>query len=66
MYITVDDIKMKSPLIIQLTIGMEIKKLALFTLTLFTVFIMSKRMKRSTLRMVHHYQLKEVVTLRKT
>ena len=28
-------------------------------LTSFTVFIMSKRMKRSTLRMAKHYQLKK-------
>ena len=35
-------------------------------LTSFTASIMSKRMKRSTLRMVKHYQLKRAVTLRKT
>ena len=35
-------------------------------LTLFTVSIMLKRMKRSTLKMAKHYQLKRAVTLRKT
>ena len=64
MYITVDDIKNEISLDYPIDNRNGDKKVGLILLnpTSFTVFIMSKRMKRSTLRMVNHYQLKRVVT----
>ena len=58
--------RMKSPFIIQLTIGMKIKKVGLIRTYFIYSFYNVERMKRSTLRMAKHYQLKRAVTLRKT
>ena len=66
MYITVDDIKNEISLDYPIDNRNGDKKVSLIMLTLFTASIMSKRMKRSTLRMVKRYQLKRAVTLRKT
>ena len=66
MYITVDDIKNEISLDYPIDNRNGDKKVGLIRAYFVTVFIMSERMKRSTLRMVKHYQLKEVVTLRKT
>ena len=57
MYITADDIKNEISLDYPIDNRNGDKKVGLIRLILtsFTVFIMSKRMKRSTLRMVHHY-----------
>ena len=54
MYITVDDIKNKISLNYPIDNRNGNKKVGLIRLTSFTVFTMSKRMKRSTLRMVNH------------
>ena len=64
MYITVNDIKNEISLNYPIDNINGNKKVGL--ITLFTVFIMSKRMKRSTLRMAKLYQLKRAVTLQKT
>ena len=66
MYITVDDIKNEISLDYPIDNRNGNKKVGLIHAYFFTVFIMSKRMKRSTLRMAKHYQLKRAVTLRKT
>ena len=65
MYITADDIKNE---IFYYPIDNRLgdKKIGLIRAYFVYSFIMSKRMKRSTLRMVKHYQLKRAVTLRKT
>ena len=63
MYITVNDIKNEISLEYPIDNRNGNKKVGLIALTSFTVFIMSKRMKRSTLRMSKHYQLKRAVTL---
>ena len=66
MYITVDDIKNEISLEYPIDNRNGDKKVGLIRSTSFTVSITLKRMKRSTLRMVNHYQLKEGVTLLKT
>ena len=66
MYITVDDIKNEVSLYYPIDNKNGNKKVGLMRAYFDTVFIMSKRMKRSILRMVKHYQLKWAVTLRKT
>ena len=66
MYITVDDIKNEISLDYPIDNRNGDKKVGLIRSTSFTVSITLKRMKRSTLRMVNHYQLKEGVTLLKT
>ena len=66
MYITVDDIKNEISLEYPIDNSNRDKKIGLIRAYFVYSFIMLKRMKRSTLRMAKHYQLKEVVTLRKT
>ena len=66
MYITVDNIKNEISLDYLIDNRNGDKKVGLIRVTSFTASIMSKRMERSTLRMVKHYQLKRAVTLRKT
>ena len=63
MYITVDDIKNEISLDYPIDNRNGDKKVGLIRAYFVYSFIMSKRMKRSTLRMVNHYQLKRVVTL---
>ena len=66
MYITVDDIKNEISLDYPIDNRNGGKKVGLIRAYSFTASTMSKRMKRSTLRMAKHYQLKRAVTLRKT
>ena len=66
MYITVDDIENEVSLYYPIDNGSGDKKVGLIRAYFVTVFITLKRMKRSTLRMAKHYQLKRAVTLRKT
>ena len=65
MYITVDDIKNEISLDYPIDNRNRDKKVALIRAYFVYSFIMSKRMKRSTLRMAKRYQLKRAVTLRK-
>ena len=55
MYITADDIKNEISPYYPIDNRNGNKKVGLIALTLFSVSVMLKRMKRSTLRMVHHY-----------
>ena len=66
MYITADNIKNEISLDYPIDNRNRNKKVGLIRAYFVYSSIMSKRMKRSTLRMAKHYQLKEVVTLRKT
>ena len=66
MYITVDDIKNEISLDYPIDNRNGDKRVGLIRASSFTASIMLKRMKRSTLRMAKHYQLKRAVTLRKT
>ena len=66
MYITVDDIKNEVFLYYPIDNKNGNKKVGLIRAYFVYSFIMLKRMKRSTLRMVKHYKSKRAVTLRKT
>ena len=61
MYITVDDIKNEMSPYYPIDNRNGNKKVGLIR-AYFVYSLMSKRMKRSTLRMVKHYQLKRAVT----
>ena len=63
MYITVDDIKNEIYLGYPIDSRNGNKKVGLIGAYFIYSFYNVKRMKRSTLRMVKHYQLKRVVTL---
>ena len=63
MYITTDDIEKEISLYYPIDNRIGDKKVGLIRAYSFTVFIMSKRMKTSTLRIVNCLRLKEVVTL---
>ena len=56
MYITVDDIKNEISLYYSIDNKNGDEKVGLIRASSFTASIMSKRMKRSTLRMAKHYQ----------
>ena len=66
MYITVNDIKNEISLHYPIDNRNGNKKVGLIRAYFVYSFYNVKRMKRSTLRMVKHYQLKRAVTLRKT
>ena len=66
MYITVDDIKNEISLYYPINNGNGNKKVGLIHAHFVYSFYNVEKEKRSTLRMVCHYQLKEVVTLRET
>ena len=55
MYITVNDIKNEVSLYYPIDNSNRDKKIGLIRTYFVYSFLMSKRMKRSTLRMVHHY-----------
>ena len=63
MYITADDIKNEISLDYPIDNRNGDKKVGLIRAYFVYSFITLKRMKRSTLRMVNHYQLKKAVTL---
>ena len=63
MNITVDDIKNEISLYYPIDNRNGNKKVGLIRAYFVYSFIMSKRMKISTLRMAKHYQLKRAVTL---
>ena len=63
MYITVDDIKNEISLDYPIDNRNGDKKVGLIRAYFVYSLIMSKRMKRSTLIMAKHYQLKRAVTL---
>ena len=63
MYITVDDIKNEISLDYPIDNRNGDKKVGLIRAYFVYSFYNVERMKRSTLRMVNHYQLKKAVTL---
>ena len=63
MYINVDDIKNEVSLCYPIDNRNGNKKVGLIRAYFVYRFYNVKKDERSTLRMVHHYQLKEVVTL---
>ena len=66
MYITVDDIKHEVSLYYPIDNRNGNKKVGLLRAYFVYSFYNVKRIKRATLRMAKHYQLKRAVTLRKT
>ena len=66
MYITVDDIKNEISLYHPIDNSNRAKKIGLIRTYFIYSFYNVEKDERSTLKMAKHYQLKEVVTLRKT
>ena len=66
MYITVDDIKNEISIDYPIDNRNGDKKVGLIRAYFVHSFYNVEKMKRSTLRMMKHYQLKRAVTLRKT